>query len=314
MMILQIQRAPPGTSIQDAGRFGYMRYGVSPGGPMDWARHAMANSMLGKSPKEPAIEIGPAGIGIGLNEGEIQLSFSGPGFCIKLDKHVFTGPARFLLKAGQSLEIIPRQGGAMWGYLGVQGSLNIPPLLGSYAQNSVSGLHALKLVTGVNLSITASSLLSPSSQSYIDPYIALEKQSIRIIPSSQSDNFSATTRDSLAQAALSIAPRYDRMAYQLKGIELICDSGHDILSDGVTLGAIQVPGDGRPYVLMADHQSTGGYPKIACICHADLPRMAQMQPGRHFSMEWISVDEALLYWADIRQQIGSMTALRGITH
>jgi len=109
-----------------------------------------------------------------------------------------------------------------------------------------------------------------------------------------------------------IASRFDRMAYQLRGVRLTCEQGHDILSDGVTMGAIQVPGDGRPFVLMADHQPTGGYPKIACICKADLPRLAQMAPGRHFSLHWTTPELAVQRWAAINQQLDTLTALRGV--
>ena len=99
------------------------------------------------------------------------------------------------------------------------------------------------------------------------------------------------------------------MAYRLQGVNIVCDKGHDILSDGVTMGAIQVPGDGKPFILMADHQSTGGYPKIGCVCKADLPRLAQMAPGRNFKLAWQTVDQALQEWFVINQQISAMTAL-----
>jgi allophanate hydrolase subunit 2 len=82
MKRLHIQRAPIGVSLQDAGRNGYLRYGVSTAGPMDWAHHAMANSMLGKSFGDTAIEVGPAGMDLILDAGDLQLSFAGPGFVI----------------------------------------------------------------------------------------------------------------------------------------------------------------------------------------------------------------------------------------
>jgi allophanate hydrolase subunit 2 len=78
------------------------------------------------------------------------------------------------------------------------------------------------------------------------------------------------------------------------------------------MGAIQVPGDGRPFVLMADHQPTGGYPKIACICKADLPRMAQMTPGELFTLHWITPEQGLKRWVSMNEQLNSLTALRGL--
>ncbi len=311
MNYLHIHRAPVGVSIQDAGRTGYLRYGVSSAGPMDWARHLMANVMLDKHSGDAAIEVGPAGIGLSLEGEDMQFSFAGPGFVLKIDEQVLPGPARFILKGGQALEVVPRRG-AMWGYLGIQGNFNLSPVLGSYAENSVSGLAARKITSGSCLGVYREPVNKPAVQAYIDPYIALENEPLEMMPSSQYEHFSSEARDSLADKAVAIAPRFDRMAYQLTGVHLHCERGHDILSDGVTMGAIQVPGDGRPFVLMADHQPTGGYPKIACICKADLPRMAQMTPGELFTLHWITPEQGLKRWVLMNEQLKSLTALRGL--
>ena len=311
MSVLDIHRASVGVSIQDAGRKGYLRYGISGAGPMDWARHAMANHMLAKPPGEAVIEVGPAGVGLSLDAGQLQMSFAGPGFRLELGNQTLACPASFVLKAGQRLEVVPRAG-AMWGYLGIQGAIEVPPLLGSYAENSVSGLCARKLRTGSRLPVRSDEIKNTVVQAYIDPYIAFENQPLGLLPSSQFDDFSDKMKALLVSKPLSIAPRFDRMAYQLRGLQLNCDKGHDILSDGVTMGALQVPGDGRPFVLMADHQPTGGYPKIACICKADLPRIAQMAPGKLFTLQWMTPDQGLKRWFSIKQQIQSMTALRGV--
>jgi allophanate hydrolase subunit 2 len=278
---------------------------------MDWARHAMVNHMLDKDPQAAAIEVGPAGAALSVEAGEIQLSFAGPGFTLQIDNENMSGPVRFMLKAGQILELIPRAG-AMWAYLGVQGDFDLPPLLGSFAENSVSGLYVEKLSAGSRLAVSAKPARKPTIQMYIDPYIALEDQPLGMMPSSQFESFLPGVRESLADRPVSITPRFDRMAYQLSGVRLKCDKGHDILSDGVTMGAVQIPGDGRPFILMADHQPTGGYPKIACICKVDLPRIAQMAPGKLFTLRWITRDHGLERWVSMKKQIETLTALRGI--
>ncbi len=311
MNYLHIHRAPGGVSIQDAGRNGYLRYGVSSAGPMDWARHAMANILLAKTPGDAAIEVGPAGVGLSLEGEDMQFSFAGPGFVLKIGGQAFAGPARFILKAGQALEVTPRRG-SMWGYLGIQGKLDLSPVLGSYSENNVGGLAARKINPGIRLGVCRTRVNKPAVQAYVDPYIALEKRPLEMMPSSQYGHFSSETRACLAGKAIAIAPRFNRMAYQLSGVHLRCENGHDILSDGVTMGAIQVPGDGRPFVLMADHQPTGGYPKIACICKADLPRIAQMTPGELFTLRWITPAQAIIRWISINEQIKSMTALHGV--
>ncbi len=305
-----IQRAPMGVSLQDAGRSGYLRFGVSAAGPMDWARHEMANRMLGKPAASTAIEVGPAGLGLSLDEGELQISFAGPGFVLKLDERSLSGPVRAVLRAGQRLEIIPQRG-AMWGYLGFLADLKLPALLGSQAENSVSRLSVKQIRAGVRLGIVSKPLIQPTCQQFMDPFIIEESSPIGILPSSQYDHFSEEMKAALIENPVSIANRYDRMAYRLENVRLISEQGHDILSDGVTMGAIQVPGDGRPFILMADHQPTGGYPKIACVCKADLPRLAQMSPGRAFELAWLNLDLATHRWQSTQKQLESLAALKG---
>jgi len=310
---LIIRRAPPGISIQDGGRTGYLRYGVAAAGPMDWAHHAMANQILGKPADAAAIEVGPAGIGLEVEQGELQISFAGPGYRLHLQGKVFNSPLRLVLQAGQKLEIVPLTG-AMWGYVGFQGHLDLPKLLGSYAENTVNGLGVMPIrAAGERLALSGAKVLSPATQTYIDPLIMQAHAAFGILPSSQYDHFSEQAKADLVKQTLSISPRYDRMAYRLEGLQVHSEKGYDILSDGVTMGAIQVPGDGQPFVLMADHQPTGGYPKIACVCKADLPRFAQMSPGQPFQFRWVGMDQAIQAWTDLRKQIEQLTPLRGVS-
>ena len=307
---MRIHRAALGVSLQDSGRTGYLRYGVSEAGPMDWARHAMVNQMLARQQGETAIEVGPAGLGLTLESGSLQISFAGPGFIVHYRNRRWSGPRRFILEAGEPLEIIPRAG-AMWAYVGVRGRLGIDKVLNSHAENRVGHVYALKLAPGTRLPVIDADILDPGEQAYIDPCIVYETRTIGIMPSSQYADFSPDMRERLVSRPVSIAPRFDRMAYRLQGIRLSCDRGHDILSDAVTVGAIQVPGDGRPFVLMADHQPTGGYPKIGCVCKADLLRVAQMSPGRRFHLRWTSAEQARRQWATLIKQITEITPLRG---
>jgi len=309
---LIIRRAPLGVSIQDGGRVGYLRYGVAAAGPMDWARHAMANRMLDKPTNSAAIEIGPAGIDLEVEQGELQISFAGPGYRLQLAGRVLNGPLRLTLQAGQTLEILP-QAGAMWGYVGFQGRLDLPLLLGSHAENTVNGLGVMPIRAGSCLPISATQASSPKMQMYMDPLIMQAGATFGILPSSQYDHFSEQSKADLVRQPLSIAARFDRMAYRLEGLQVRCEQGYDILSDGVTMGAIQVPGDGRPFVLMADHQPTGGYPKIACLCQADLPCFAQISPGQAFQFKWLGMDQAIQAWIDLRTQIEQLTPLHGVT-
>lgn len=309
-MKLRFLRVPAGVSLQDAGRTGYLRYGVAEGGPMDWVRHRMVNHMLGKAPGTTVLECGPAGVDLQLEQGILQLAFAGPGFALQLDQRQLSGPLCFTLRAGQRLRIVPRRA-AMWGYLGFQAELALPDVLGSHADHSASGLRAMPVQAQETLTLRPGEPHESAEQYFIDPCLGRSSAAIGILPAAQYDHFSEQQKRQLVDEQWSIARRFDRMAYRLEGRQLKCERGHDILSDGVTMGSIQVPADGRPFVLMADHQPTGGYPKIATVCMADLPRLAQTLPGSPIRFRWIDLDQALAAWEEMRARIDSMTALRG---
>ncbi|MEE9447690.1 MAG: biotin-dependent carboxyltransferase family protein [Arenicellales bacterium] len=307
MSQLKFLRAPF-VSLQDAGRKGYFRYGIPPAGPMDWARHAMVNSMLNKPLSSAAIEIGPAGMSLSLDVGTLQVSFAGLKFKFLIDGERLPVPSRALLKAGQTLEVIPLKG-AMWSYLGLQAEIDIPEILGSQSENSASGMRPVEITENTILPLKMKAPIKPYFQAVIDPYITQQSQSIRILPSTQYEDFSAKTQQSLVQVPWSIEPQFNRMAYRLNGTEIVCEQGHDILSDGITMGAIQVPGDGKPIILMADHQTTGGYPKIACISKLDLPRLTQIAPKQFFMFQWQTVEQARIEYMSMLKQIQNLTAL-----
>lgn len=310
MTKLIITRATMAVSLQDQGRSGYLAEGISEAGPMDWARHSMVNRMLEKPFGATALEIGPAGMACTIDQGELQVSVAAPKFSVLVDHKKLPTPARFTLQAGQQLDIQPNSG-AMWAYLGFQGKLDTPKLLGSHSENSVSGMHALKINMGARLSLQLNANIFPGCQAYFDPYLSQTHREIEIIPSSQTADFSPEIQAKITEFTWMISRHFDRMAYRLEGEKLPCGQGHDILSDGITMGAIQVPGDGQPFVLMADHQTTGGYPKIACICKVDLPRFAQLAPGSGVRFAWQSSQRALQRWQDINQQIVDLVPLRG---
>jgi allophanate hydrolase subunit 2 len=127
----------------------------------------------------------------------------------------------------------------------------------------------------------------------IAPWLARENAALRLLLGPQDDYFTRSAIDALLCANWRLSPRSDRMAYRLDGPRLEHAKGHDIVSDGVTFGAIQVPGDGAPLVLMADRQPTGGYPKIAHVIGADLGALAQTRPGESLRFRQVSWEEAV---------------------
>ncbi|QYK43470.1 MAG: biotin-dependent carboxyltransferase family protein [Paracoccaceae bacterium] len=269
--------AGPGVTVQDGGRRGLMRHGLTPAGPMDAASHALANALLHNPPDAAAVEVTPGGLTLRVEGGPVTLAVVGGAFDIRVDGRA-VGPAlRLTLHPGQVMAMRAGAAGA-FATLAVAGGIAVPPVLGSRATHVRSALGPFggrALAPGDRLPAGVADLPDlpglPAPDHGAGP--------VRVIPGPQAHRFAADACDRLAGTEWRLSPRSDRMAYALDGVPLVHAAGHDIVSDGVVMGAIQVPGDGLPRILMADRQTTGGYPKIACVISADLPRLAQTRPG-----------------------------------
>jgi 5-oxoprolinase (ATP-hydrolysing) subunit C len=272
---LLIQRAGPLTTIQDAGRHGYLRFGVTLAGPMDWMGFATANRLIGNRDGAAVVEIGPAGIDIRAETAQ-RVAIAAPGFRVRLDGQALSSRLAVTLPTGAGLQVLPGSYG-MWGYLALPGGIAGEPVMGSLATHLRSGLGRPALQPGDRLD-SAGRAEGPTIGLY--PPAARDDGPIRFIPGPQEHAFDADGMALFARATFTLSSRSDRMAYRLSGPAITAAKGHDIVSDGIPMGAIQVPGDGQPLVLMADRQPTGGYPKIGVVIRADLPRLAQTRPGQ----------------------------------
>nr|WP_255720204.1 biotin-dependent carboxyltransferase family protein [Acuticoccus kalidii] len=259
-----------------------MRYGVSQSGPMDWVRFQLAIHLA--TDTSAAFEIGVAGAAF-FAEGRVQLAVTGPGFTARISggrTATFEPPLRLTLEEGETLTVTPGSTG-MWAYVAVKGIDFGPPVLGSLATNARTGLGARDM--GTAFPCPAPAFAEPAL--FDDPYPT--GGTIGVLPGPQHHMFPETVRDRFAAEPFTLTDALDRMGYRLEGpkIEAI---RHDIISDGIVEGAIQVPGNGQPIVLCADRAPTGGYPKIAIVASADRPRLTQHRPGDTIRFEWI--DEA----------------------
>jgi biotin-dependent carboxylase-like uncharacterized protein len=182
-----------------------------------------------------------------------------------------------------------------WCYLAVGGTIDVAPVLGSIATHVRSGLGGLggrALAAGDALPVRD---LGPvdAPAALVAPWLERAGDVIRVILGPQADYFSADQIAAFCAGPWTISPRSDRMAYLLDGPRLAHAKGFNIISDGIAMGAIQVPGDGRPIVLMADRQVTGGYTKIATVIGPDLGRLAQLRPGARFRFAVVTVEAAV---------------------
>ena len=283
---LRILAAGPGASVQDRGRRGYLRYGVSESGPMDWARHALALGLAGEPAGGPAIEFGPGGVAVAAEGGTIALGLAAPGFSARLEDaegaRAVEPPLALTLAPGARL-VLRAGARGLWGYLAAAGLDPGPAVLGSHAVHARTGLGGAPLAPGAAFACDEAPEAPP--RPVRDP-LEGEDGPLRLLPGPQHHRFGRDALAAVVSAPYAVTPRQDRMGVWLDGPALRCEGGHDIVSDGVVEGAVQVPGSGQPVVLLADRQPTGGYPKIAVLARADRPRLAQARAGETLRFAW----------------------------
>jgi 5-oxoprolinase (ATP-hydrolysing) subunit C len=293
---LRVLSAGPGVTLQDAGRHGYLRYGVTAAGPMDPLAYATANLAAGNAAGSTAIEISLGGIELTAEAEPLAVALAGGDFAISLDARPLPSAAMVLtIEPGAVLNIRAGQSGA-WCYLAVAGRLVVPQLLGSNATHTRTGFGGVDgraIRTGDRLSVEPSRSSTMSFGAIAAPWLDRPPEIIRVVLGPQDDYFSAEQIAAFLDGPWRVSIKADRMAYFLDGPRLTHAKGYNIVSDGIAMGAIQVPGDGRPIVLMADRQSTGGYPKIATVIGPDLGRLAQARPGTAFRFEAVSIAQAV---------------------
>ncbi|OKL40381.1 5-oxoprolinase subunit C family protein [Pontibacter flavimaris] len=320
------------TTVQDLGRYGYQRQGVVVGGAMDKVALRIANLLVGNVEGAAALEISMQGPEIQFEEdtvfalGGADLSASINGKPVRLWRPV-------LVKSGSILRFgKPRYGN--YTYLAVAGGINVPVVMGSratYLHAGLGGLEGRALRSGDRLPLGAS---SETNRQILSALLLRDKKEadfaevqwspepellpgyapnpvLRARGHLEYNWFSESSREYIWHQKYKLLPQSDRMGYRLQGTTLALDEEREMLSTAMSFGTVQVPPQGNPIILMADAQTTGGYPRMIQIITADLPRLAQVQPGGLIRFEDVSLEEAQrLYY----QQEKRMLALRQAIH
>jgi allophanate hydrolase len=288
MTRLLVEQAGPLTTVQDAGRFGHLRHGVTWSGPVEPLGFAAANAALGSPPGCPAIELSHGGIVLRCTEGAVRFALAGGDFAATLDGQRLGAWTSGVLDAGQRLLI--RDGGASnWATLAFAGTLETPRWLGSAATLALAGLGGGRIEAGAVLTIEARP--GDGAPRAIAPPPA-ETGPIRVVPGPQTQFFTPETLALLTGATFTAGAAFDRMGMVLDGPPLP-PLDLTMLSTPVIRGGIQVNGAGTATILLADHQTTAGYPRLATVISADLPRVAQMRPGAELRFVAVSAAEAV---------------------
>ena len=286
-----ISFAGPLVTFQDIGRPGNMRYGVSASGPMDIVSFEAANAVLGNETKQTAIEISLGGLILQCHEGSITLAITGGDFLIEYQGQKISSWTVLTIQKGERLSVRAGKSGS-WAYLAFSGKLNVKDWLNSSSTHSTSGFGGGVLKTGQKFTITDASNQANRIGPILKPNFNTNDL-IHAVLGPQDQYFMNTAIKIFSDSIFKVSDNYDRMGMQLTGPKLELKSALSIPSEPVVKGSIQVSGDGIPTILLADHQTTGGYPKIATVISSDINRLVQLRSNQNVEFILINSNEAL---------------------
>ena len=268
------------TTVQDIGRFGWTHFGISASGAADAFALRAANLLVGNAESAPALEMTLTGAELLFEEGAI-IALTGSDFGGDAPRW-----APVEMKPGQALRLGPTQSGAR-AYLAVRGGLDVPRVMGSASVHVMTGVGGRPLRKGDTLAIGDAHVRRPRAPARGVPKYE-PHPSLRVTPGPQAAWFG----DELYDGPYTVAEECNRMGIRLKGAALANTRGQ-MITEGVPLGAIQVPPDGQPIILFVEHQTTGGYPKPANVISADFWRLGQLRPRDQVSFERVTMEGAV---------------------
>ena len=281
------------TTIQDAGRIGYMGSGFAPSGVMDRRAFIIANLLVENDPNTCAIEFALAGPTLRFTTSTF-IAITGGDFSPTLDGKPVPMYSALMVKRGSILRFgAPRTGA--YGYVAVAGgSVRVPEVMGSRSTSlklGIGGWHGRSLQLGDYLPFMTKNLdFLPNLGSHRIEYdttygFGSEETVVRVVPGPQENMFTERGIETFYNQVYEATAKCD-------GPEIETKHGSDIISDGIAFGAIQVPSHGRPIIMLADRQTTGGYAKIGTIASVDIPKLVQCRPGSRIRFTPITVQEA----------------------
>jgi antagonist of KipI len=303
----QIRVVRPGllTTVQDAGRPGHQHDGVSVGGALDPVALRVANLLVGNTPGSAGLEATLLGPDVVL-EGDVVLALAGGDLGARLDDAPVPPGRAVRAPAGARLHFAGRVRGARQ-YVAFAGGIDVPEVLGSRAtwlRARMGGLEGRALLAGDVLRLGHPTALGERIAQSLEPGEAAPwsadtgalagygPSEIRVLRGAHFDALRPASREALLRDDFVVRPDSDRMGYRLAGPVLELEQPLELLSEAVAFGTVQLPPDGAPIVLMADRQTTGGYPRVLEVATVDLPRLAQAAPGDRLAFREISLEQA----------------------
>ena len=289
----RVKSVGPLVSFQDSGRTGLMRYGVPYSGPMDrFSRHC-ACAALHANMNATVIEVSMAGLVLECEAGEVTVAITGANSQVSIDERQYTGWCVATIRAGQTLSIRAGEWGS-FAYLAFAGVLRCNKWLDSTSTYTQSNLGGGLLSNNQSVVVDDSTVLAALEGPLDIPPFVIPIPEIHVVLGPQQRHFTVESVSVFSTEIFHLSSAFDRMGVRLEGPMLNLDDALSIPSEPVLRGSVQVSGEGVPTVLLADHQTTGGYPKIATLVSSALDRFTQHRAGDSVNFVPVSAETAIL--------------------
>lgn len=297
------------TTVQDIGRTGYQSQGFSVAGVMDVRSFKIANLLLDNPENEAVLEFTLIGPTLEFTS-ETIIAITGGDFTPTINGKTAKMYTAIYMHKGDILAFGSARTGSR-GYIAFSSYLEIPVVMGSRCTNmksSIGGFKGRKLENGdyINFRIKRRYLPFFLSRSLEPEDFGQEGATLRVIMGPQDDMFSKQGIDTFLSTEYTVTSEFDRMGCRLEGAFIAPKTTSDIISDGIALGSVQVPSHGKPIILLADRQTTGGYAKIATVASVDIPKLVQRKTDHKIHFQAISVQEAQKLYMDEMTELDDM--------
>lgn len=297
------------TTIQDMGRYGFQETGMSVSGVMDQRSASLANILVGNEETEAVIEVTMMGPMMEFTEDNI-IAVTGGDLGAKLNGDPLPLYEAVAVKKGGTLSFQGMYSGSR-AYIAFAGGLDVPVIMGSKSTNlksKVGGFEGRKLGTGDEIGFCSPKTTLPNMKKRkLEPEdFSAKAHKVRVVMGPQDDCFTEAGIQTFLNSTYAVSNEYDRMGCRMEGEKIEHKNGGDIITDGISFGAVQVPSHGNPIVMMADHQTTGGYTKIANVISVDLPVLAQCMPGFKINFERVDIEEAQRLYCEQKRKLTAL--------
>ncbi|MTV81579.1 biotin-dependent carboxyltransferase family protein [Secundilactobacillus folii] len=312
-MALKIISAGPITTVQDQGRTATQSSGFSVSGVMDFDAAGVANLLVGNDLDDAVVESSLQGPTLTFTQSS-HFAITGATANLKLNGQPINAYRSYFAHRGDQL-VVGHYSSGRFGYLAVTGGIQVPIVMGSRSTSlkyHLGGYDGRQLQSGdvlqtIRDEVDDHQFQQATPYSYVSDAVA----HIRVTAGPQYQDFPEQYRQQFVQHTFEMSQQSDRMGARLHGTPIDTSDVAEMLSEGTVFGGIQIPNDGQPIVLLADRQTTGGYPVIGVVARVDLPKLVQLSPGQQIRFQWISTAQSQDYY---RQNYGSSTAIKQVHH